>query len=980
MANERDDGSPDDKHEPSPEQDKDTSDDTNDSDDSGDSKSRSPQPPPAPPAGQPSEQEREEQRRKQAAQTGVAAGQAAVSTGTAVAQAAQSGSPTDVASAVTSGASGAAGIAGAAAGPRAAEAVQATQTAVSAAQTTVQTADALSNASDPSAATAAVGGGAQGAMSAAGASPEMTQAVQTATSAASSGFRFDDSAEAISEALGLDPEHQIAHVRYEFTVTEGPTIDADVRRVSMREGLSSPYELTVDLILSQTDSPVDELLGAKCELLVDRTETLRSVFGVIDRYEDRGVINDRQRIRIRIVPAFKLLDQKINSRVFQGATVPQILDTVLSEALDLYGRQVNAASCLQREYNKRDYCVQYRESALAFCSRLMEEEGIAYTFEPDVDTQAEVMVLYDNNSDYPTTPLIEDDEVPIIPDRESEASVESIQSLRWCWSRQPNKVATQEDNFKGPSVDRGEGEAADEHHGTEREVFLHGERRQITEDPIEDQNAESFSGEDVQQRQPIAAQTLELHVRRTKVLRGSSNVTGFRPGTQFTLGTAHRDDLDGQVFLVTRVEHRGDAVGAEINEGDREFSEYENDFEAIPIAHEYRPSVVTPKPRVQGIQLATVVGPSGQEIHTDKYGRIRARFAWDRECEAPDAATCWMRVVQPWAGSNWGFVFIPRIGMEVVVHFIDGNPDRPMVSGSVYNESRKPPYTLPDDKTKSSIKTASSPGEDGYNELTFEDAAGSEQIIVHAQKDYNETVENNHSTTVHGSQTIGVDGSQSTSVGGDQSNTVKGNQNETITKNVVIKVEGTREEEITGLEKITLKDARETTITKTELHKVTEMLTQTYEAGRDTTIKTDDVTKVTEGNSELEVVAGHRLVKAKTKIQLAQKETSLLTLEDGATLSTDKDFSVTNGKVSVSSEGGKLKLSAADELSLTCGSASIVLKKDGSIDIQGSKKATMGTPGSSITAEPAAVSVNSAKIAATAMGIHEIKGALVKIN
>jgi type VI secretion system secreted protein VgrG len=208
-----------------------------------------------------------------------------------------------------------------------------------------------------------------------------------------------------------------------------------------------------------------------------------------------------------------------------------------------------------------------------------------------------------------------------------------------------------------------------------------------------------------------------------------------------------------------------------------------NRFECIPLAVEWRPARRWPKPRITSMQTATVVGPSGEEIHTDIHGRIKVQFHWDRENPANETSSCWVRVQQAWAGGGWGFWWVPRIGMEVVVQFVDGDPDRPLVTGSVYNATNELPYPLPDEKTKSTIKSNSSLGGGGSNEFRFEDKAGSEQIYAHAQKDYNEVVEHDHNTLVHNCQTNTVDV--------DQTQTIGANQTETV-HNQVMTVDGNR--------------------------------------------------------------------------------------------------------------------------------------------------------------------------------------------
>jgi type VI secretion system secreted protein VgrG len=235
-----------------------------------------------------------------------------------------------------------------------------------------------------------------------------------------------------------------------------------------------------------------------------------------------------------------------------------------------------------------------------------------------------------------------------------------------------------------------------------------------------------------------------------------------------------------QAWLVVGVRHegRGRSQGEAAGEGSQ--AEYVNHLELMPASVDWRPARTLWKRRIHSVMTAKVVGPAGEEIHTDVHGRIKVQFHWDRLGKTDDKSSCWIRSMQPWGGEGWGFVFLPRIGMEVVVTFVDGDIDRPLVIGSVYNGKNTPPYALPDDKTKSTIKTNSTPGGNGYNELRFEDAAGEEEVFIHAQKDMNEVVENNHTRSVGADETISVGGNRTKSVDVNETITIKGHQMITI--------------------------------------------------------------------------------------------------------------------------------------------------------------------------------------------------------
>lgn len=818
-------------------------------------------------------------------------------------------------------------------------------------------------------------------------------------SAAVFGQTISDDVSAVEDVVDsvsrlLEASDRLQPIRYEFSLLNGPDVFFKVRKVRWTEEISSPYRIELELICEEIDVAQDEILGADCELLLERNDTLRAAHGVVERVEmlagfQVGIEVAQLGFRVTVVPAFKLLDQTIDTRFFQGMSVPQIVEDVLGAALGAYGREIDAQTQLVGEYSIRDYCVQFRESPFDFCNRIMEEEGIAYAFVSDGESMKERIVLFDTNEDRPLAPLVAGDEVPIVVNRSEEGDRESIGEFDWILPQRPNKLVTRGFNAKVPSgPDEAETSRQDASHPATRAQYIHDGTRQIIDDPNDDPEAESFTGESLPQRSSLAERMLQLFTSETKVGRGVSNVSGFGAGQKFTLAEHSRPELDGHEFLLTRVVHEADISHAEIGGTDDQGTHYTNRFECIPIEHVFRPALRTPKPRESGLQSAKVVGPSGEEIHTDKMGRIRVKFQWDRLSPDDQTASCWIRVAQSWAGPGWGAVFIPRIGMEVLVAFIDGNPDNPVVTGCVYNGDNAPPYILPDEKTKTTWKTSSSPGGNGYNELTFEDAAGSEQIIVHAQNDMNETVENNHTTTVHNNQTITVDSNQttsvgvnqSTSVGGDQSNTVSGNQTESVKKNVTVSVDGTRSQTVTKLETVTLKDGRNTTVGKTESHQVTDELTETFDGGRNTTVKKGDTETVATGDKKVDVTEGMLMVTANTKIGIVQNQQHGIVFADKVLLSTSTDFTVTNGKVSVMSEKGALKLIASETLILTCGAASITLAQDGTVNLQGAKLASLGTPGTAFTAEPSGATINGAKITSQAIGIHEVKGALVKIN
>jgi type VI secretion system secreted protein VgrG len=611
-------------------------------------------------------------------------------------------------------------------------------------------------------------------------------------------------------ARGLLQQHladRIEPVSYEV---EFHDLDGDehqdwrVRRFFLSEGLSQCYEATLDILNTRATANSDELLGQQFSLHITRAGAVeRLVHGVVDRVEYIGVTAEKLMVRIHVVPAFRLLSHRTDCRIFPDQSVPEILETVIKAGLGTFEREVELRDGLTAEerddhYPKRDYCVQYNESDLDFVTRLMEEEGITFFFEHDPeqgDRTKELLVLVDQRGDNPNagcpeTVIIDPDdsnEVPMIADRPDTADTESIQSLDWCQSKKPLKVHERGFNWKTPdpaAACEGTAELEDDSSGGagawEPEVYIFGDRHKT----VDAANDDAFNGTGIEEFGDEAVRCLELFKRQTQEGKGRSNVVNFSPGYWFALRDHPHDDVNEiREFLITSVTHSGDCPDVERQDTDATESmgpRYENKFDCIPRKTKFRPAVMTPKPRIYGPQTATVTGSGTEEIHTDQHGRIRVRFHWDRVSPVDDTASCWVRVAQAWAGPGWGTLFIPRVGMEVVVEFLQGNPDNPLVTGCVYNGTNAPPYTLPDDRTKSTIKTNSYQSDSGFNELRFEDATSAEEIFLHAQKDFNEVVKNNHTTRVGANQTHTVGGDRVRTVKGSETITIEGNQSITI--------------------------------------------------------------------------------------------------------------------------------------------------------------------------------------------------------
>lgn len=775
--------------------------------------------------------------------------------------------------------------------------------------------------------------------------------------------------EQVSDLLSVgDP---LPKVNYTLVIEDGPEAQWAVRGMHFVEALSEPYLLTLDIVTEELGADTEKLLGANIELSIDRETVTRTVCGVIHLVEYVGVTDDRLHVRVEIVPALYLLTQRIDTRLWQEASVIDVVKEVLEGAFADYERELDIAN-LTATYNPREYVVQYHESDFDFVNRLLEAEGITYWFDHERGTGKEVIVLEDSNDNYLDIATIDENpELHIIVDNAERAEVESLQFLDWTRELTSTAVYRRLFDWMTPiepieSTAPSEGDPDADDRGLRREVYHHG--RMLEDDP-----------------DPRTIRKLVHRTQRDKLARGHGNVIGIHPGRKFALVDHQRADLDQQ-YLVRRVVHTGDCpdvVMGDAGSGPR----YANRFECLVFDDQkpFRPPPITPKPRIYGPQTAIVTGPDGEEIHTDEHGRVKVRFDWDRVHELVDDTSMWIRVAHHWAGPGFGTFFVPRVGMEVVVEFIEGNPDRPLIIGCVYNGDNAISVGVPDNKTQSTIRTKSSPDSDGYNELRFEDAAGSEEIFVHAQKDYNEVVENCHSTSVGADQSNSVSGNQTQSITKDQTETVEGHQKMTVLK--------TRTTEITEDESNVYHASRSTTVEVNELLEV--IGTTTIRSGDTVTLEAKkDFKQMVGGSSSVTVAAGkggagdsstkcdnNYGVEATTKVHLSQAGASTITLEGGnADHATNGVFNVVaKGDLLLASTGGALAGQASSKVEFSQGGAGIVIE-GGKVSIGSPSEITLTVGGNSIKVDSAGITVSGAKVDVTATGVATISGSIVKLN
>ena len=641
---------------------------------------------------------------------------------------------------------------------------------------------------------------------------------------------------------------------------------------------------------NKTKIPFDAILGQKVTVhlrLPDEKET--HLNGLCVRFAQAGQDDTFTVYEADIVPDVWRLTQKAESRIFQHMTVPDILRKVFA------GFSVDWTFI--KGYVPRDYCVQYRETDWSFGARLMEEEGIRFFFQhSDGDHK---MMVSDNAGQHPDLP----GENGLIYE-EVEGGTRDENRI-WAWKKEqemrPGKYVLWDHCFELPH------KHLDADVAILASVPVGKETHKLKLPGVDQLEIYDFPGRYAQRYDGVGPgggeqsgdlQNIFQDNRRTVairmdeettpavVIRAKTNIKHLAPGYRFTV--QRHFNADGP-YVVTSVRHQA-AFGATFRSGDEPVLSYENEITCMPAAMPYRPRRTTPKPVVQGSQTAVVVGPIGEEIFTDKYGRVKVQFHWDRDGRSDSSSSCWIRVGTGWAGQQWGEIRIPRVGQEVIVDFLEGDPDQPIVVGSVYNSAMMPPYTLPANRTQSGVKSRSSSGGTAanYNEFRFEDKKGREEVLLHAEKnllveveadetrdvghdrktsignDCTTTVRNNRATTVYANQTLTVNGNRTDAIKGNDSETVNGTQS--------LSVSGSRSKKVGAGETID--------VTAGETLNVTGELSVTAHGGL--LVRADSIASISAGGQMLvgtqgpmQVDAGILIVQAQNVMVMASGAASI---------------------------------------------------------------------------------------------------------
>jgi len=507
-----------------------------------------------------------------------------------------------------------------------------------------------------------------------------------------------------------------------------------VAAVRGREAVSEPFRFEVELESDEGAIDLAGAVGKELAVAVCRTGAVpRWIHGVVTRFAQAPAPVRTARYRAELRPWLWLLTLRADCRIFQGQTVPQILEVLFA------GHAVRSA--LKAAYDPLEFCVQYRETDFAFASRLMEEAGIAYCFE-HAET-GHTLVLVDDAQGFGPCPGLATAHLrPGATDRELDDAVTACTLEH---AATPDRVQLDDYSFLTPATDLLASSAGD------------ADGYVVFDYP--GGYAAKSAGDGV------ARQRWEARAAGAAGLAGASTCRGFVAGHRFTLAGHPRADANA-AYVLRAVTLRAGQDG------------YANEFEAFPVSTAFRPPLNTPRPVIAGTQTAVVVGKAGEEIWTDSYGRVKVRFHWDRAERNGEDRSCWVRVAQAWAGKAWGAMVLPRVGQEVVVSFLEGDPDRPLVTGCVYNAAQTVPYALPAGQTRSTFRSNSSPGGAAYSEIRFEDAKDAEELYLHAGRDLTVDVVHDRIATVQqGDDTLVVKkGSRSATVdeGGDTLTVSKG--------------------------------------------------------------------------------------------------------------------------------------------------------------------------------------------------------------
>ena len=564
-----------------------------------------------------------------------------------------------------------------------------------------------------------------------------------------------------------------------------------IRSMQGDERLSGLFQFFLELQSEEMSLDFSQIVGKSATVTVKLADgTSRYINGIVGRFVQGGSDARFTTYYAELHPWLWLLTMSADCRIYQNLSVPDIITGLFTElGFTDYKNSITGTHAV------REYCVQYNETAFAFVSRLLEEEGIFYFFQHEDGKHT--LVLADASTAFADCPGAATVDYGAVGNGQQQNVVTG------CTIEEaviPGQYAVDDFGFETPSTDlMGSSDSSKATNGTKRRIYEY---------------PGGFAKKDA--AEGLAKLRMEEEEAPQKRLRGTSVCRAFISGYKTTLQKHYRDSANA-AYVLERVSHSA-------SEGS-----YSNSFAAFPSDVTWRPRRITRRPVIPGTQTAIVVGKSGEEIWTDQYGRVKVQFHWDQKGKNDENSSCWIRVAHGWAGKSWGAIFLPRIGQEVVVSFLEGDPDRPLITGAVYNAEQTVPYTLPADQTRSTIKSNVSKGGGGFNELRFEDKKDSEEVFLQAQKDLNTVVKNNETHKVgfdkkdKGDQTIDIYNNRTVTLdqGNDKLQVKTGNREVLVdTGNETHTVAGTRAVTVTKAETHTSSDNFDHAVTKNYTLKV----------------------------------------------------------------------------------------------------------------------------------------------------------------
>ena len=712
-----------------------------------------------------------------------------------------------------------------------------------------------------------------------------------------------------------------------------PPEDLRFESLAARQAVSALDSIEVTLVSDKPDIAAEKLLGEPAGVTMSLREGAERHFnGLVARVAAGHTRGRYFGYQVTLRPWLWFLTRTSDCRIFQDLSVPEIVEQVFGD----HGAIANYEFKLYKSYRQRVYCVQYRETDYNFVARLLEEEGIYWFFEhtegghklvlvDDVGALspaegAEKLPYYDNAGQLP-------------PDLDYVSGWSCAREVR------SGKVCLTSYNFEKPTTP------------------LRVEQAQARSHTLDDYEQFDFDGEYTEKPdgQHLADSQLEEQQAQFERLAGSTNAAALAVGHLFELERHPRPDQNAehlclQSSVSVRVEAHESGLGAE---------DYRCSFTAMPSAQPFRPPRRTPKPFVQGPQTAVVTGPSGDEIFTDKYGRVKVKFHWDRADEKNEKSSCFVRVSSPWAGKSFGFVQVPRIGQEVIVDFLEGDPDQPIITGRVYNADQMPPWELPANATQSGVLTRSSKGGayGNANAIRFEDKKGSEQLWIHAEKNQDIEVENDetHSVGHDRSKTIGHDETtqvahdRTETVGNNETITIGVNRTETVGSNETIAIGANRSETVGANESITIGANRTIAVGGNET--ATVAVQRTHTVGVNETIAIGAAQEVAIGAAQVIAVgaAQSTSVGADQSTSVGSNQTTSVGSNRSVDVGKDETHKVGGSRSAQVTKDDALKvgknlvIDAGDSVTIKTGSASITMKKDGTVVIKGKDITVQGS-------------------------------------